>query len=140
MATIDAKGGAIAAIESGYVQQVIHEAAYGAQLSVDRGDSVVVGVNRFAESTGGTAHIDTFSPLDAEGEREQIERVRAVRAQRSDSEWRAAIDGVAQAARDGSNLVPSVIAAVEARATLGEIADALRGVFGEYQGLSSPQA
>jgi methylmalonyl-CoA mutase N-terminal domain/subunit len=66
-------------------------------------------------------------------ERRQVERVRAVRAGRSEREWRAALDAVAAAARGTSNLVPPVIAAVEARATLGEIADALRGVFGEHQ-------
>jgi methylmalonyl-CoA mutase N-terminal domain/subunit len=64
---------------------------------------------------------------------EQIARVRAVRASRGDGAWRAALGAVAQAARDGSNLVPPIIAAVEARATVGEIADALRGIFGEYK-------
>jgi methylmalonyl-CoA mutase N-terminal domain/subunit len=136
IAAIDARGGAVAAIEAGYVQQVIHEAAYRAQLSVDRGQSVVVGVNRFSEAAGGTAHIDTFSPVDADAERRQADHVRAVRAQRSDSQWRMALGAVTLAARDGSNLVPPVIAAVEARATIGEIADVLRGVFGEYQGTS----
>ena len=71
--------------------------------------------------------------VDPEMERRQIERVRALRASRSEQEWRAALAAVEQAARDGSNLVPPIVAAVEARATLGEIADALRRVFGEYQ-------
>jgi methylmalonyl-CoA mutase N-terminal domain/subunit len=71
--------------------------------------------------------------IDPESERQQIERVRAVRSSRSEQAWRRALTGVEQAARDGSNLVPPIIAAVEAHATLGEIADTLRRVFGEYQ-------
>jgi len=65
-----------------------------------------------------------------------IERVRAVRGSRSEQAWRDTLTAVEQAARDGSNLVTPIVAAVEAHATLGEIADALRGVFGEYQGSS----
>ena len=79
-----------------------------------------------------TPGIEAFR-VDPEIERRQIERVRAVRAGRSRETWHAAIAGVETAARDGSNLVPPIIAAVEARATLGEIADAMRRVFGEYQ-------
>jgi methylmalonyl-CoA mutase, N-terminal domain len=71
--------------------------------------------------------------IDPTIERHQIERVRAVRAGRSADAWRAAVDGVTEAARDGSNLVLPIITAVEAKATLGEIADAMRSVFGEYQ-------
>ena len=71
--------------------------------------------------------------VDPEIERRQIERVRAVRAARSEQEWRAALAAVEQAARDGSNLVPPIVTAVEKRATLGEIADTLRHTFGEYQ-------
>jgi methylmalonyl-CoA mutase N-terminal domain/subunit len=70
--------------------------------------------------------------IDPSVELRQVERVRALRAGRSTDAWRAAIDSVVQAARSGSNLVPPIIAAVEASATVGEIADALRGVFGEY--------
>ena len=71
--------------------------------------------------------------IDPEIERQQIARVRAVRAGRSAGEWRAALDAVTTAARDGGNLVPAIISAVEARATVGEIADTLREVFGEYR-------
>ena len=70
---------------------------------------------------------------DAEAERSQIERLRAVRAGRSASAWSAALEGVTKAATDGTNLVPSILAAVEARATVGEISDAMRAVFGVYQ-------
>ncbi len=75
--------------------------------------------------------------MDPAVEARQVERVRAVRASRSASACQAAVDAVERAARDGTNLVPPIIAAVEARATLGEIADAMRRVFGEY--VESPQ-
>jgi len=71
--------------------------------------------------------------IDPEIERRQVDRVRAVRASRDQAAWRASLDAVAAAARDGSNLVPPIIQAVEARATVGEISDALRAVFGEHR-------
>jgi methylmalonyl-CoA mutase N-terminal domain/subunit len=133
LARIDAQGGALAAIESNYVQQQIQESAYGAQQAIDSGESIVVGVNRFvAPDEGGGATNPVFA-VDPEGERAQVERVRAVRAGRSECSWRSALSAVEQAARDGSNLVMPIIGAVEAHATLGEIADTLRRVFGEYQ-------
>ena len=70
--------------------------------------------------------------IDPEVERQQIERVRAVRAGRSAGAWRGALDAVIEAARSGANLVPCIITAVEAKATVGEIADAMRGVFGDH--------
>ena len=141
---ISAAGGALGAIESGYIQQQIQEAAYSAQQAIDRGDTVVVGVNRFVQQvnqpptpnlptpSAQTPEIEPFR-VDPEIERKQIERVRAIRAGRSRERWQTAIAGIETAALDGSNLVPPIIAAVEARATLGEIADAMRRVFGEYQ-------
>ena len=136
LARIDEAGGALAAIETGYVQQQIQDAAYKAQQAVDAGDTVVVGVNRFIrEDDGGTDSNGGAFRLDPELEDRQIERVRAVRAGRSQREWHEALALVRQAAQDGSNLVPPIIAAVEARATLGEVADALRVVFGEYEGV-----
>ena len=141
---ISAAGGALGAIESGYIQQQIQEAAYAAQQAIDRGDTVVVGVNRFVQQvnqpptpnlptpSAQTPEIEPFR-VDPEIERKQIERVRAIRAGRSRERWQTGIAGIETAALDGSNLVPPIIAAVEARATLGEIADAMRRVFGEYQ-------
>jgi methylmalonyl-CoA mutase N-terminal domain/subunit len=125
---IDAVGGALPAIETGFIQQQIQDAAYRAQQAIDAGASVVVGVNRFA---GDAVDIDVFQ-IDPAFERAQTERVRAVRASRSEQEWRASLHAVEQAARDGSNLVPPIIIAVEKHATLGEIADSLRHVFGEF--------
>jgi len=127
---IDRMGGTLTAIEAGYIQGEIQDAAYRAQQAIDAGEAVVVGVNRYAED--GPADVDVFR-VDPGIERRQIERLRAVRASRSEHEWRAALEGVDRAARDGSNLVPPIVTAVEKRATLGEIADTLRGVFSEYQ-------
>ena len=127
---IDRMGGTLTAIEAGYIQGEIQDAAYRAQQAIDAGEAVVVGVNRYAEHA--PADVDVFR-VDPGIERRQIERLRAVRASRSEHEWRAALEGVDRAARDGSNLVPPIVTAVEKRATLGEIADTLRGVFSEYQ-------
>ena len=138
LARIDDAGGALAAIETGYIQQQIQDAAYEAQQAVDAGETVVVGVNRFIrEDDSETDNSGSAFRLDPELEGQQIERVRATRAGRSQREWREALARVGQAAQGGSNLVPPIIAAVEARATLGEVADALRLVFGEYEGVSA---
>ena len=131
---IDRLGGTLAAIDAGVIQREIQDAAYAAQQAIDKGESVVVGVNRFQDQSAPS--IDVFR-VDPAVEARQVERVRAVRASRSASAWKTAVDAVERAARDGANLVPPIIAAVEARATLGEIADAMRRVFGEY--VESPQ-
>ena len=94
------------------------------------GNAVVVGVNAFATEGGST--IDVLR-IDAEIERRQVARVEAVRASRDATAWRAAIEAVASAARGTDNLVPHIIRAVEANATVGEIADAMRAVFGEHK-------
>ena len=130
---IEGLGGTLAAIESGFIQREIQESAYRAQQAIDSGEAVVVGVNKYADTAGVSP--DVFR-VDAQVEQQQVARVRAFRASRSDTEWRAAIGAVEQAARGSANLVPPVIAAVEARATLGEIADTLRRVFGEYRDTS----
>jgi len=127
---IEATGGTLKAIETGFIQRQIQESAYRAQVAIDRGDAIVVGVNRFA--TDAPASVETLR-IDPETERTQIERVRRVRSTRDGAAWRSALDGVITAARCTDNLVPPIIAAVEARATVGEIADALRGEFGEYR-------
>ena len=134
LARIDAAGGALVALETGYTQQQIQDAAYHAQQAIDGGETVVVGVNRFVQRA--ETPMQAFR-LDPELERQQIERIRAVRAGRGQDGWRTGIARVEQAALDGSNLVPPIIAAVEQHATLGEIADALRRVFGEYQHAST---
>ena len=129
---IDAMGGTMAAIETGYIQREIQEAAFTAQQRIDAGDTVVVGMNRHTESG---ASIDVFR-VDPDIERRQIARLRELRAGRGDADCRAALAAVADAARGSANLVTPIVTAVERKATLGEIADALRGVFGEYQDTS----
>jgi len=130
---IQSMGGTLSAIESGFIERQIQDSAYAAQQAVDAGEAVVVGVNRHTDAEPRTA---TVFQIDPDIERQQIERVRAVRASRSETEWRAALESVERAARGGDNLVPVIIAAVEKRATLGEVAGTLRGVFGEYRDTS----
>jgi methylmalonyl-CoA mutase, N-terminal domain len=127
---IDALGGTLAAIEAGVIQREIQDAAYEAQQAIDTGRQLVVGVNRFTSDE--PVEVDLLR-IDPEIEARQIERVRAVRASRNATAWRARLDAVGAAAREGHNLVPPIVAAVEARATVGEIADTLRTEFGEYR-------
>ncbi len=126
---IDEMGGMLSAIEAGYVQREIERAAYDYQKAVEHQEEIVVGVNKF--------HIDEHSSIptlriDPSNEQAQIERVRKVRAERNAAAAMAALDNVEAAARSGENLMPRIITAVEAYATLGEIADRMRNVFGEY--------
>lgn len=127
---IDRMGGTLAAIDAGFIQRQIQDSAYAAQVAVDQGTSVVVGVNRF--QTSDPTRVEVFA-LDAEIERQQVDRVKAVRQHRDAASWSAALAAVEHAARGRDNLVPPIIAAVEAMATVGEIADTLRRVFGEYR-------
>ncbi len=126
---IDEMGGMLSAIEAGYVQREIERAAYDYQKAVEAQEEIVVGVNRFQiqEETS----IPTLK-IDPAFEQAQIERVRKVRAERNAAAAIQALEKVEQAARSGENLMPPLIAAVEAYATLGEIADRMRAVFGEY--------
>jgi len=127
---IESLGGMIKAIERGFVQQEIQNAAYDTQQKIDNGGVVVVGVNRFA--------IEEQKPIpiqrvDEALERKQIERVRALRVRRDAERSKAALRLVKETANTGQNLVPAVIEAVEGSCTLGEIAGALRQVFGEHR-------
>src|SRR5258706_8520684 len=121
-------GGMLKAIERGFVQQEVQNAAYEYQQAVDREEAVVVGVNRFQveeEKPIPTQQIDpALGP-------KQIERVRALRARRDAVPWKDALKNVEDAARSGENLMPRILAAGEAYATVGEISDAMRKVFGE---------
>ena len=125
-----AVGGTLTAIEQGVIQREIQETAYQAQQKVDSGESVVVGVNRYVREEDTAIEV---LRIDAEIEHRQIERVRAVRMSRDEVRWHAALERVTAAALDGSNLMPRLIEAVEARATVGEISDTLRRVFGEHK-------
>jgi methylmalonyl-CoA mutase N-terminal domain/subunit len=134
LAEIDRLGGALGAIESGFVQHAIQDAAYKEQQAIDSGERVVVGVNRFV--TDDPPEIEVLQ-IDPDVERRQVERLRHVRASRSETCWREAIERVTAAAGDGSNLMPPIIEAVQAHATVGEIAEALRRVFGEHRETSA---
>jgi methylmalonyl-CoA mutase, N-terminal domain len=126
---IDALGGVLRAIETGYVQLEIQKAAYEYQRAIESGEQIVVGVNQFIAEK--ETPIRTMR-VEPELERAQIERVRALRARRDSARAGAAVAEVERRARSGENLMPAIAAAVEVYATVGEISDALRRVFGEY--------
>ena len=128
---IDHLGGMLRAIEIGYVQREIENASYDYQRAVESGEQIVVGVNRFQT---GDDHLVPVLRIDPEQEREQAERVRAVKEKRDKAAADNSLDKVEEAARSGENLMPHILTAVEAFATVGEISDRLRAVFGEYSG------
>jgi methylmalonyl-CoA mutase N-terminal domain/subunit len=130
IADIDRLGGTLAAIETGLIQRQIQDAAYAAQQAIDRAQAVIVGVNTY--QTGQGASISLLK-VDPDSERRQAEAVRTVRTSRDPVAWQEAIRHLDLTARTGGNLVPATIRAVEARATLGEISDTLRRVFGEHR-------
>ncbi len=127
---IDAMGGMVAAIEQGYPQREIQQSAYSYQLEIEQKKRIVVGLNAYAGSS--EAGVPIFR-VDPRIEEEQRERVRAVRASRDPSEWAAALERIDRAASEKGNLLPLVLDAVKARATVGEISNVLRKTFGEHQ-------
>jgi methylmalonyl-CoA mutase N-terminal domain/subunit len=127
---IEAMGGAIAAIEAGYQQRHIQDAAYRVQRQIEAGDRVVVGVNRFTDDESVRPPLQRIDPAL---EREQVERIARLRADRDAATWAAALDELEAAARGSDNVMPAMIEAVKARATLGEISDRLRQVWGEHR-------
>jgi methylmalonyl-CoA mutase N-terminal domain/subunit len=127
---IDAMGGTLAAVEGGFIQGEIQNAAYAFQKSVERGEAVVVGVNRFKQAEEKAPM--TFR-LDPAMERAQVERLREMRASRSPAMVSDTLDELERAARGSDNLMPRIMEACGAHATVGEISDRLRGVFGEYR-------
>jgi methylmalonyl-CoA mutase N-terminal domain/subunit len=127
---IAAMGGMLRAIEQGFVQQEIQNAAYEFQRAVDSGSAVIVGVNRFTREDEPAIPLQR---IDASLERKQVEQVRALRTRRDAAKWNTSLQGVADAARNGTNLMPAILQAVESYATVGEIAGTLRKIFGEYR-------
>jgi methylmalonyl-CoA mutase, N-terminal domain len=127
---IDGMGGVPRAIESGYIQREIQQSAYEYQRKVEAGEKVIVGINRYASE-------GLVSPpilrIDPQVERAQVERVRSLRARRNEQAAQATLDRVEAAARTSANLMPAILDAVKAYATVGEVASTLRKVFGEYQ-------
>jgi len=130
IARIDELGGAVAAIEQGFVQAEIEDAAFAYARQVESGERVVVGVNRFALESD-EPEIELHR-LDPEAERRQIERTRRVRAERDAAAAAAALEEVRAAARGTANLLPPMRVALAASCTVGEICEALRQVFGSY--------
>ncbi|HEX8557241.1 MAG TPA: methylmalonyl-CoA mutase family protein [Pyrinomonadaceae bacterium] len=128
---IDAMGGMLRAVESGYVQREIQEAAYQYQRAVETDEAVVVGVNRF-RSEGDETPVPTLR-IDPATERAQVERVRALRLRRDPERTEAALALLEDAARGSDNLLPRILQCVESLATVGEISHRLRGVWGEYR-------
>jgi methylmalonyl-CoA mutase N-terminal domain/subunit len=127
---IDEMGGAVAAIEAGFMQGEIEQAAYAYAKAVDDGEKVVVGVNRFPDTEVEPAEI---FPIDPALQRAQIERTRGVRAKRDQAAVDAALDDVRAAARGTQNLLVPMGEALRRMATLGEVSDVLRAEFGAYQ-------
>ncbi len=128
---IDSLGGARVAIEQGYMQREIQDAAYRAQMAIERQEQVVVGVNRFATDEQSEAEL---LRVDASAQLEQIERLKQVKASRDPAQVAALLARIEQAAEDpDAALMPLFVEAVEQYVTLGEICGVLRGVFGEYQ-------
>ena len=127
---IDRMGGALKAIERGYIQQEIANSAYDYQVAVDSGEQVVVGVNRFVTD-------EDYTPktleIGVEVERKQIERLRRLKSERDNGKVGQTLDRVRTVARSSENIMPVMIDAVKSYATVGEISDALRQVFGEYR-------
>ncbi|HXL20943.1 MAG TPA: methylmalonyl-CoA mutase family protein [Candidatus Dormibacteraeota bacterium] len=138
MEKIDAMGGPLQgmlkAIESGFVQGEIQKAAFDFQRAIEKKQQIVVGVNDFIAPVGenGERSIPTLR-IDAEIERTQIARLHALRAKRDSARTQSALAELQRRAATSENLLPAILAAVESYATVGEISDALRRVFGEYQ-------
>jgi methylmalonyl-CoA mutase N-terminal domain/subunit len=130
LAQIDAMGGMLAAIEAGWVQRQIHESAYRWQREVESGARVMVGVNRFAEDA--SAAVPPFK-LDPRIERQRTRMLAAWRAERPAAACTRALAALESAARGDENLMPRILDALLTRATLGEVCDAMRRVFGTYK-------
>ena len=127
---IEGLGGMLRAIERGWVQSEIQNAAYDYQRAVESGAQVVVGVNKFARDHEPGVPMQKIDPAL---ERRQVERLQALRLKRNADAWQSSVRRVTETAREGGNLMPAILTAVESYATVGEIANAMRSVFGEYR-------
>jgi methylmalonyl-CoA mutase N-terminal domain/subunit len=127
---IDAMGGSVSAIEQGFIQNEIAKSAYDYQRKIENGQKIIVGVNKFQLKEEATIPVFRIDDSIRVG---QIEKLKKLREQRSSDKVVACLDAVRQKAAAGENIMPSVIEAVENLCTLGEIADQLRNLFGEYK-------
>lgn len=128
---IDEMGGAVKAIESGFIQREIANSAYKYQKDIDEGDKVIVGLNKYQTEE---PPFDKHFKIDDSIREVQMNSLRQLRSERNNDAVRTSLSSLSEAARGDSNLMPHIIHAVEQYATLGEIADVLREVFGEYEG------
>jgi methylmalonyl-CoA mutase N-terminal domain/subunit len=131
IAEIDGMGGAVHAIETGWMQDQIGDASYRAQQDIERGGAVVVGVNKFADTSGNGVQIP-IQRIDASVEREQVARLKAFRAKRDGAAVESAMAAVMRAAEGTENMLPRFIEAVDKGATIGEICNGLRSIFGRH--------
>jgi methylmalonyl-CoA mutase N-terminal domain/subunit len=127
---IDELGGAVRAIEQGYVQQEIQDSAYAYQMAIETGDRVVVGLNKFQIKEGPPKGLLKVDPAVGE---QQVAKLKALRAKRDNAAVKASLERLEAAAKGTDNLMPLILESVRHYATLGEICDVLRGVFGEYR-------
>ncbi len=130
IATIDKLGGAAAAIEQGYQEREIAHSAYEFQQAVERGEQVIVGMNRFVVDEPDAVSLQA---IDLQVVKVQLARLKKVKAERSAEDVNQALESLKAAARGDENLLPPILNAVRVYATLGEISDVLREVFGEYK-------
>ena len=127
---IDEMGGALEAIKQGYIQREIAGAAYNYQRAADSGEQVIVGVNKF---TTGEEVAPRLLEVDETVEKRQVERLKRLKQERDNKKVNEIVDRVRQVARADENIMPVLVKAVKVYATVGEISDALRDVFGEYR-------
>ncbi|MDY7081590.1 MAG: methylmalonyl-CoA mutase family protein, partial [Halobacteria archaeon] len=128
---IEERGGMLQCIEDGWVQREIQEVAYERQQEVEEGERIIVGVNEFEVDEEPEEDIHE---VDEEEQQAQIEKVQALREERDSEEVEETLDALRDAAEGDDNLMPYIVEAVKAYATVGEICDAMRDIFGEYKG------
>ena len=127
---IDAIGGTLKAIEDGYVQKEIQDSAYRFQKEIESNERVYVGINRYTMEEPPPTNLLKVDPKQREIETEKLKKLRAERDQKS---WKAALDRLDEVSRTDENVMPAVIEAVKARATVGEVCDVWRNIWGEYR-------
>ena len=132
MEKIDEMGGAVHAIEQRFIQEEIAQSAYEHQKKIDKKEQIIVGVNRF---TSGESVLFETQQIDEDAVKKQMKRLKSFKEKRDNNGVKSAINDLNKAAKDNLNLIPSILYAVKNRATLGEISDTLREVFGEYHNL-----
>jgi methylmalonyl-CoA mutase N-terminal domain/subunit len=131
---IDDMGGAVPAIEQGYIQREIQDSAYKYQLDIEKEERIVVGLNRFQVKEEKPTNLLRVDPAVREA---QIERLKKLKSERDNEKVNKSLSDLKQGAQADDNLMPYILDAVKAYATLGEICNVLREVFGEYQQVST---